>query len=1725
MSVIIITTQLMIIVPYIVSSSDAPALVAKYTKTAYNAGTKGYVLNSSVVSDNENFTSAVELVVADGTLFNSTATRDPAIYVGDNSTQSIKDWTSDPDAEMRFYIKSEHAFTATLRLQHSYSGSYNNATYALNVAESDKWQEIRIKRSEFSASASFDTALKGAGSVNLQFIVNKNTFAEGDKLLVSPIEFYDGAIMGEIDPDGGTIDSTPKAGSEIARYDSIGYRASTKPYITAVEAVADNENFSSAVSLKISDIDKYNTAGGDAVMYAETTADADISAWAKTAYAEMWFYIRVPHEVTFTIRLQHYNSTIGYNNATYKITVPASDKWQEIRIKRSDFTASGTFNDAVKEEGKINLQLLTDKNATDFMSENETLYMSPISFYDGFIAEEIDPDGGTVSVTPTAGTEIGKFSTIGYLNPAKPYTTAVNVVADNVNFTSAVSLKIINADAYNSVGGDAAIYAESVTNINISEWASKPFADMRFWIKVPHAVTFTLRIIHSSNGTYTKIINKLTLPASDKWQEIRISREAFTGDAAFNDVIGTDGSVNIQILTDKNATDFMQQDEELLLSPVSFYDGYIEGEIDPEGGTITITPTDGEKITEYATESWNSADKGYTISNIAVADNKNFKVGREFTVTNASLYYSQNRDAAIFNGNNTDNSIVDWVEMPYNQMRFWIKTSRVATFTVRLMNNTDGKYTGISKEITVPASDKWQEIRISRGEFSGSPEFDSEIAKKGTVHFQILTSKETQAFIKEGESISISPIEFYDGLIPGEIDPSGGTVVIPDIYGKLLDSVPATVIKSLDGAKLQLISVYDNDFVSQALKMTITDEDIFYGNKTQVNVCGMAKPADMSGWYDYQKAQLRFWVKVPHDIKLRLQIVERIGSKYPYIETTVEIDGKNGWQQIKLPRSAFSSNVNFTGENIQYIRILPMDYSTSDGYLEFCESLYISQVEFYDGIIPKSADNVDKGKAGKLINKFNLVPYVGNGTSPERITVTDNSNFKSAVTTLINEVRTFSSGEGAHVIHNDKVTDISLWHKNPNAELRFWIKSEKDVTLQLGLQNPAADDASSYRAIWAQISVKGSDKWQEVRLSSKHFSNTAGFDPSRIRYIKIKGIGDEAITTNEIFYISDIEVYDGYIAKASDKNGGTTATVTENAIIATFSDFEAGVPDSNVTVKETAVDTNKHFVTSYVFSSKSEARLNTILKTYYDTFDISRAEKGTLRLWVKSAKATTFNIVLTDKNGKQLVIPFKAEAKGDKWQELRAELKNIKSQGFDFTKLFTVAVTSKLKSGSSLQLCKMELWKNTLTTEIDPDGGEIAPPLVLPPVWDELPTMPADEENRILINTSNSDFWTGDWNDTSRPRSFAANNRGLDKKDINYSRFKIYKELAVLDSAVYYKNPTPAMFYFRKTTDITPYLKTGTLRFWINVPKNMTIKVTLQSVDDANKYSTATVELNLKKVTENNGFQEIQIPLKAFYDAAVKAGIKWNPYFVKHILIGGEDGCDKNSFLKEGELLNVSHFEIWKSEALEPEPFDPTRVFYSLHGDIFLKDVDDVLSKTAMLSAYRDSLNFDKYKKIVEKYYKDAGLLQAYTIQLVSAGQYDYNIVTAYDNVAVYIPLSDGLDIDSLAVSVYNNKGLFDCEFEISDGYIVVTTNQFGEFLIMDSGKRNSTDFDYKSDMGEYFALLELTDNTVNTSEKESKSNLLVLIACIAAVLFAVIAAAVILLLKKKGIISGKGKV
>ncbi len=1695
--------------------------IAKYDTIGYLNTSKPYVTAVETVGDNKNFGSAVSLKITNGATYSANG-GDAAMYAETVADANIENWAKTAYAELRFWIKVPHAVTFTLRLQHyEATTGYNNATYKLSVLASDKWQEIRIARKDFSATAAFDTSLAAGGKVNLQILTDKNAtdfMNEGETLYMSHVEFYNGYIEGEIDATGGTVDNTPKVGTEIAKYDTIGYLNTSKPYVTAVETVGDNKNFGSAVSLKITDGATYSANGGDAAMYAETVADANIENWAKTAYAELRFWIKVPHAVTFTLRLQHYEAMTGYNNATYKLSVPASDKWQEIRIKRSDFTAAASFAESLSAGGSVNLQILTDKNATDFLIEGEKLYMSPVEFYNGYIEGEIDADGGTIVITATKGDIIGTYNTVGWNATDKGYAVSDSAVSDNKNFTSAAMLQITDEKICSDRGVDAAMYSAKTADISIKDWANKPYAEMRFWVKVPHEVTFTLRLIHNLDLVYTKIAYTVTVMPSDKWQEIRIAREDFVGDVSFNDAILGGGTVNIQILTDKGNPDFLKQDEKIYMSPVEFYNGYIEGEIDATGGTIEITATKGELITKYTTSGWNSTDKGYTLSDIAVEDNKNFTIGRKLLITDEALYLSESRAPAVYKGDNSTENIADWAKMPYNEMRFWIKTQSKLTFTVRLMNNSGSEYAGISTEITVMPSDNWQEIRIAREDFTGSKEFNSVVAKNGNVHLQILTNNGTDTFLKQGEYLLISPIEFYNGYIDGEIDETGGTVKVPDIYGKKIDSIPAKVIKSIDGTKLQLISVYDNDFVSKALKFTVTDEAAFYKQITQVNTNGADKPLDLSAWNKYSKAEMRFWIKVPHGMKFKLQVVEHNGSNYPYIETELEIAYKEGWQEIVIPRSAFTNRNDFSGEYIQYIRLLPLS-TESENYLKFCDSLYISQVEFFDGIIPDSANRVDKGKKGELVKKIELVPYVGNGTLPERIDVTDNSNFKSAVATKLGDVRVFSEGEGAHVIHNSTESDISKWYSNSNAELRFWVRSSKDLVLQIGLQNPGSDKPSSYRAIWAQIDIEGSDNWQEIRLSQKHFSTTANFDPSIVRYIKIKGTGDESITSNEIFYISDIEVYDGFIDTKSDNKGGTTKAYSENAIVATFSDYlDYKLLNGDIELKKSFVNTNKYFTDSIILTGNGSYNIN--LKTYYDAYDVSRGKNGSFRLWVKTDKENSFNIVLTDKYGKTLKLPFKAVSSA-KWQELRVELSSLNLQGFDFTKLFSVSVEGKLNS--LLQLGKSELWKKALDTSLEAGGGEIEPPKELPPSWDSLPTMSGTEENKMLVNTSNSDFWIGDWNDNTRERSIVAYNRGLDKKDVNYNKFTIYKEISVVNAEVYYKNPTPAMFYLRKVTDITPYIKTGTLRFWIKVPKNMTIRVTLQSIDENNKYSTTFVDIKVKKTDELNGFSEIQIPLKDFYFAAVEAGVKWNPYYVRNILIGGVDGCNKNTFLAEGELLCVSHFEIWKAEALEPEPFDPTRIFYSLHGDIFVKDIDDVLSKTTMLSAYKDKLNFEKYEKIVKRYFEKSELSKAYTIKLLSAGQYDYNVVKPYDDVSVYIPIPDSIDTDKLKIAIHNSAGIHETEFTVEDGYIVINTKQFGEFLFLNGGKRNTTPFDYNYDMSEFFGLVSFIGDAV--SVKEGGFNWWIVIIPVAVVLVCAGITVTVLILRKKGIINRKGRI
>lgn len=1493
----------------------------------------------------------------------------------------------------------------------------------------------------------------------------------------------------------------------LATYTAMSWNSSAKGYKVETGMAADNENFTNILKFTVTDKNTFNGAAKDPTFYQEALSDKDINDWNTNPDAELRFWIKTPETFTASLRLVHNN---GYKRINYTLSVDKGDKWQEIRIKRSEFDNSADFDTRVAGgEGKVAFQMILPQNVIDVGDE---MLLGPVEFYNGEIKEDVDPDGGTIDLTPKEGKKIATYMLMSWNASNKGYKVATSTVTDNENFTNILKFTVTDVNTFNGAAKDPTFYQEALSDEDILDWNTNPNAELRFWIKTPKAFTASLRLVH--NNGYKRINYALSVPASETWQEIRIKRSDFDDSTDFNTRVASgEGKVAFQMIMNPN---IIGVDEEILLGPVEFYDGLVPGEIDPDGGTIVVVPTEGEKITEYNSMSWNASNKGYLVAETAVSDNKNFKSGVEFTITDMETYNAGAKDPTFFHENVADANITEWNTDPNAELRFWIKTPKAFTATMRIAHNTG--YKRIIYKVSIPASENWQEIRIKRSDFDSNPEFDALISSgAGASTIQFLMPADV---ISADESIIISPIEFYDGYIPGEIDPSGGTVIIPNIPGELINTIPAAVIKQVSGTQSQIVSVYDNDFVSQAVKFTVTDEEAFYKTNTQLTSNSLAKPGNIKGWYDYQKAEIRFWVKVPHAMKFKIQLVESYNSTWPYIETEIEIPYAESWQKIVIPRSQFTTNSLFTAEHTQYMRIMVSDKNKRDEYLKFCDSIYLSQVEVYNGIIQPSADIIDNGKAGNMFHKVDLVPFSNNGLAISKVDVDDNKNFKKGVTVEVENARSFATTEGSYLIHNSTNFDISKWYQNPNAELRFWIRTDKDLTLRFGLQNPGSDKPSSYRAIWAQLSVKGSDNWQEIRLSRKHFGDTANFDPTIIKYIKLMGSADNTITTNETVYVGPVEFYDGYIAAAVDSNGGTTKAHTENAVISTFSSYSPKLTGENITAENIAVDTNRYFVKAVNFAASAGTKFTSTLKTFYDTYDISRGKNGMLRLWVKSGKAISFDVVLTDISGKTVTLPFKSVASAD-WQELRVKLSGVNTSGFDFTKLFSVGVSGNFAAGDVLQIGKMELWQKNIEAAIDSTGGTIAPPPVLPPVWAELPDLGKSEENEILIRTGN-DFWMNDWN-ANRERAITAVNVGVDKKDPKYSWFAKYKQIKVVNEDVYYSSktsatqgPSTACFYWMTITDISGYLKSGTLRFWINVPKDMTVRLYLTSYDPDKKYTRAYVDVAVKKTEENDGFSEIQIPLKDFYDSAVKTNTKWNPYYIRFIELGPVDNASKNNYLAKDEALCVSQFEIWKAQALEPEPYDPTRYFYSLRGEIFVKDINDVLAKTAVVNAFKNSLELDAYKKIASKYFDKAELKELYTVNLVSSSDYDYKTVTAYDEVWMYIPISEGLNTDNLKIAIYNNTGIYECEYEIVDGHFIITTKQFGEVMLLSGGKRNETVFDHSDDMAKVFGLIEGKKTAVSQKESSSVVTTLLIVGAIIAAVCAVLAVVIVIIKKKK---------
>lgn len=327
-----------------------------------------------------------------------------------------------------------------------------------------------------------------------------------------------------------------------------------------------------------------------------------------------------------------------------------------------------------------------------------------------------------------------------------------------------------------------------------------------------------------------------------------------------------------------------------------------------------------------------------------------------------------------------------------------------------------------------------------------------------------------------------------------------------------------------------------------------------------------------------------------------------------------------------------------------------------------------------------------------------------------------------------------------------------------------------------------------------------------------------------------------------------------------------------------------------------------------------------------------------------------------------------------------------------------------------------------------------------------------------LVTTDFSNTWVTCWDGVSQSeRSIVVRNRGLDYNNANYGNFSVYNEIEVVKPEEYYKSSAPIGYRLRKFTDLSTYADSGYVRFWVDVPKDMSLRFTLKSYDRQNdKYSESSV--NVAFTVAEEGYQEVRIPLKSFVDA----NKNWNSTCARYFYVGGIKGCSSETFLGIGEILMVSHFEIWHDVPPEPVSHDATPVYRDINGRFLIKDINGILDKDSIVKGFKNTLEKDNFTEAVKAYNNEAEILELYTAYVVTTGlckpnlsedgeSYQYKKAAISDFVELYIPVTETMNKNYISVVTCAHGVVQECEFTLTDKYLIIKTDYIESILIIDT--------------------------------------------------------------------------
>ncbi len=370
-------------------------------------------------------------------------------------------------------------------------------------------------------------------------------------------------------------------------------------------------------------------------------------------------------------------------------------------------------------------------------------------------------------------------------------------------------------------------------------------------------------------------------------------------------------------------------------------------------------------------------------------------------------------------------------------------------------------------------------------------------------------------------------------------------------------------INSTNGTKLTYAqtNVYDNRLIPYSQKVYTITATAGNGYSGAYAFATKSLTADenyrneLYGW-KANNGDLRFYIKNDSEESLTFQPYIYAYSKYvdgtnhKYVQGVatkeITVSANSGWVEVRIPANGFTSKGNFSyfGKgNVDALRI-GLYTTAANGFLNNKGGkVYVSRFEFHDHTIasPVTTD-FDRPYTEWSVTGANYSWKVDNTGNIARsfVDCTDLPFITKATKFTASETYDYSALAsstqlGLFLKYENLNKNLENWALNPNAQLRFWIKSTKDTTFIMTIQISTGN-------AYATVDVNGKEGWQEVVLYSSDFTNVSNIYDKATSMTKSDFYVSMTVKTGtftagqEIMFANRIEAYSDKLYSKGDAN-------------------------------------------------------------------------------------------------------------------------------------------------------------------------------------------------------------------------------------------------------------------------------------------------------------------------------------------------------------------------------------------------------------------------------------------------------------------------------------------------------------------------------------------------------------------------------------------------------------